>query len=192
MQVLRTADYRRMPWKNGGGETVEIAVHPPTAGLEGFDWRVSMATVASGGPFSSFPGIDRTLCVLTGAGLRLDIEGSGPVLLDAQSNPCSFPADVATSASLIEGTITDLNVMTRRGVFTHTVERLVGPCSVPLKDDVRMLLCRTGRLKISTGGDILVLHPLDALLAEAGDVLHTAEGADFFLVRIRKVDPHFV
>ena len=26
--ILRAKDYRRMPWKNGGGETVEIAVFP--------------------------------------------------------------------------------------------------------------------------------------------------------------------
>ena len=43
LQVLRAADHRRMPWKNGRGETTEIAIWPPTAGLDGFDWRISMA-----------------------------------------------------------------------------------------------------------------------------------------------------
>jgi len=61
MKILRSADHKRMPWKNGGGETVEIAISPQGAGLADFDWRVSMATVASDGPFSVFPGIDRTL-----------------------------------------------------------------------------------------------------------------------------------
>ena len=50
-----------MPWKNGGGETAEIAVSPPGAALDDFDWRLSMARVETDGPFSAFPGIDRTL-----------------------------------------------------------------------------------------------------------------------------------
>ena len=37
-----------------------------------------MAHVARNGPFSSFEGVDRTLSILDGAGLRLDIAGSVP------------------------------------------------------------------------------------------------------------------
>jgi environmental stress-induced protein Ves len=33
------------PWKNGGGSTTQIAVFPPDAGFEEFDWRVSLATI---------------------------------------------------------------------------------------------------------------------------------------------------
>ncbi len=75
MKLYRAHDHKRMPWKNGGGETVEIAVFPPGAGVDDFDWRISMATVASDGPFSIFPGIDRTLSILDGAGLSLKMEG---------------------------------------------------------------------------------------------------------------------
>ena len=80
-KLLRNADHRRMPWKNGGGETVEVIVHPEGASLSDFGWRVSMATVASDGPFSVFPGIDRTLAVLSGEGMDLSIEGLGDRLL---------------------------------------------------------------------------------------------------------------
>ncbi len=66
MRMIRSSDYRRMPWKNGGGETVEIAIAPAGASLDAFDWRISMACVASSGPFSRLPGIDRTLAVLAG------------------------------------------------------------------------------------------------------------------------------
>ncbi len=73
--LLKAENHRRMPWKNGGGVTVEIAVHPQGASVDDFDWRVSMATVASHGPFSIFPGIDRTLSVLEGDGILLDVDG---------------------------------------------------------------------------------------------------------------------
>ena len=69
MQILRAANYKVMPWKNGLGSTTEIAIFPANAKLDDFDWRVSMAQVTSDGPFSSFPGIDRTLLVIDGAGI---------------------------------------------------------------------------------------------------------------------------
>ncbi len=46
------------------------------AGLETFIWRVSVADVASDGPFSRFPGIDRTIMLLEGAGMRLCARGT--------------------------------------------------------------------------------------------------------------------
>ncbi|WP_171524369.1 HutD family protein, partial [Acinetobacter baumannii] len=49
MHVIRSRDYRRMPWKNGGGETTEIIVQPTGASLDDFDWRFSMARVGSSG-----------------------------------------------------------------------------------------------------------------------------------------------
>ncbi|MBV9975040.1 MAG: HutD family protein, partial [Hyphomicrobiales bacterium] len=61
MRVLRAGQHRRMPWKNGGGETTEIIASPEGAGLDEFDWRISMARVATDGPFSRFAGVDRTL-----------------------------------------------------------------------------------------------------------------------------------
>ena len=71
MQVVRAASYRRMPWKNGGGETIEMLASPAGVSLETFDWRISMASVVADGPFSSFAGIDRTLGIIDGAGLVL-------------------------------------------------------------------------------------------------------------------------
>ncbi len=119
MRLLRAESYRRMTWKNGGGETAEIAVFPEIAGLDDFGWRVSMARVEAGGPFSLFPGVDRTLSVLEGAGVRLHIEGRASATLTGASAPYSFAADAATHAELLGGPITDLNVMTRRTGYTH-------------------------------------------------------------------------
>ena len=123
MKILRAGDYRRMPWKNGKGETVEIAVFPPDASISDFDWRISMATVSEDGPFSVFDGIDRTLSILSGEGLELTIDGREAVVLRQETAPLPFPADAATSARLIRDTVTDLNVMTRRGRFFHQVTR---------------------------------------------------------------------
>ena len=43
-------------------------------------WRVSVAEIARDGPFSSFPGVDRMLVLLSGHGVRLDRRGEQPVM----------------------------------------------------------------------------------------------------------------
>ena len=120
MRLLRRADLHAQPWKNGGGVTWEITAHPAGAGLADFDWRISMAEVASDGPFSVFPGIDRTLTLLEGAGIVLDFAGA-PVTLDPRAPPLSFPGEAPVTGRPIDGPIIDLNVMTRRVSACHAV-----------------------------------------------------------------------
>lgn len=60
-----------MPWKNGGGMTRELVCQPPDADMDSFDWRVSIAHIASDGPFSSFSGVDRIITLLSGGGVHL-------------------------------------------------------------------------------------------------------------------------
>lgn len=140
MRIIRAADCRAMPWKNGGGTTTEIAVFPVGAALSDFDWRISMAQVGADGPFSSFAGIDRTLCVLTGHGIRLAFGDGETVTLDAASTPFPFAADRAVDGVLVNGPIVDLNVMTRRGAWTHKIERLAGPGEHRIASDGVLLL----------------------------------------------------
>ncbi|MCM2476064.1 HutD family protein [Rhizobium sp. CG5] len=141
MKVVRIADCKRMPWKNGGGETVEIAVSPTGSSVEDFDWRISMATVATDGPFSAFAGIDRTLTVLEGQGMTLEIAGMGMVHLGSTSDPMAFPGDVAVHATLSEGPIVDFNVMTRRNSRHRVVRGHLSDLLQPDTDaDLRMFL----------------------------------------------------
>ncbi|HXV30858.1 MAG TPA: HutD family protein [Sinorhizobium sp.] len=188
MRILRASDYRHMPWKNGGGETVEIAASPERATVSDFDWRVSMATVASDGAFSSFPGIDRTLSILEGAGLTLVIEGRSPKLLTVADPPLSFPADVPTSARLAEGAVTDLNVMTRRHALRHRVKRLHVEGTLPITTNARelVLFCHRGSVALATEGVSATLHALDtAILQHPAALTLSAEiASEVFLIEI--------
>jgi environmental stress-induced protein Ves len=119
-RILSPADYRRMPWKNGGGHTHEIAVYPESAGMAAFAWRVSVAEVARDGPFSRFPGVDRTLVLLTGNGVRL--EGSGtPLDLRIPYEPVTFTGDAEFDCVLTDGPVRDFNLMVRRDAATGEV-----------------------------------------------------------------------
>ncbi|HEV7308909.1 HutD family protein [Ensifer sp.] len=188
MKTLRASTYKRMPWKNGGGETVEIAVFPLTASLSDFDWRVSMATVASDGPFSSFPGIDRTLSILEGKGMRLMIEGREPVVMTGASAPLPFPADATTSATLVDGPIVDLNVMTRRGRLAHSVKRLAldHPQTLECTAKTTLVLCYGGAVRLTTADTTADLAAGDtAILEAAADVtIEPAASAILFLITI--------
>ena len=109
-----------MPWKNGGGTTWEVAVHPRDAPWTDFEWRVSIAGVASDGPFSTFPGIDRTLVVLEGSGMRLTGIGEAPVDVRLH-DVVAFAGEAQVDSRLLAGPTRDFNVMTRRGVVRAEV-----------------------------------------------------------------------
>src|SRR5580658_10488529 len=89
------------PWKNGGGATRTIAVSPPGAGFDDFDWRVSIADVASSGEFSRFPGIDRTILLLDGAGMTLHLEDGQVLPLTAPFQPQEFSGDQVVRSALV-------------------------------------------------------------------------------------------
>ena len=163
MKIIRAIDCRTTRWKNGGGSTTEIAIEPSGASLESFDWRISMAQVASDGPFSEFPGIDRTLAVISGSGLQLSIAGKPAMTLDRGSDPVQFPGDVASSARLLSGEITDLNIMSRRQRFSHRLLRVQKSVSRNFDDDdVAVAISLNGSTRLSSVGNTVLLGHGDA------------------------------
>jgi len=120
MRLIAPSEYRRMPWKNGGGTTWEVAMHPPDADWSSFDWRISIAEIASDGPFSSFPGMDRALVVIAGNGMRLTGIGAVPVDL-RRHDLVAFAGEAQVGSCLLDGPTRDLNVMTRRGAVRAEV-----------------------------------------------------------------------
>ncbi|WP_142850343.1 HutD family protein [Telmatospirillum sp. J64-1] len=111
--ALEPADYRVMPWQNGGGLTTEIAsAKAPDGSLL---WRASLADIDRDGPFSMLPGIDRVQMVVEGPGIRLSIAGSAPIALPPLAEPLAYPGDVPVDCSLIGGPVRAFNLMVGRG-----------------------------------------------------------------------------
>ncbi|AWC24585.1 Various environmental stresses-induced protein [Aminobacter sp. MSH1] len=186
MRIIRHADCRSMPWKNGGGVTTEIMAWPPAAGLDDFDWRISMAQVASGGPFSVFAGIDRTLTVLAGS-MELAAGDAAPVALSPRSEPYIFPGDVSTEAKFIDGPVLDFNVMTRRGRISHSVQRLEisEPTRIGVGEGTSLVFFASGSARIGNEK----IAALDTLHIEAGPVvleIEPSEAVSLLLVSIRR------
>jgi len=160
MNILRREDYKVMPWKNGGGVTTEIWVSPPGSGLSGrpFQWRVSIADVASDGPFSKFPGYDRHIMLLDGAGMRLESEENGLIEL-ALYRPAAFSGDWAVTGKLARGPVRDFNLMVARhlGRGSLSCQRLTAP--LPLTGD----------------GATRLIHAIDGELSLAGHIIGSGE-----------------
>lgn len=132
LQHFDTATLAVTTWKNGGGCTREILCSPPGAGIDDFDWRVSIATISQTGPFSVFAGVDRVIMLLEGHGVHLKSVRGIDHRLDQPCVPFAFSGDNELDCTLLGGTSTDFNVMTRRGQLRAEVVVLRESATLPL------------------------------------------------------------
>lgn len=127
IRVIPFAEQPVMPWANGGGSTRQVAIDPPDGSLQrGFRWRVSCAQVASDGPFSRLPGVDRSLWLVRGGGMRLRFADREVVLAEPMQR-VDFSGEDEVAAQLLGGPSEDCNVMVTRGVVRAEarIERIV-------------------------------------------------------------------
>ena len=110
-RVIPAADYRRERWRNGLGWTREILRLPEQA-----DWqlRLSIAEIEQDAAFSSFPGIERELVLLDGAGLRLRFADGRCVTLLPPYQRLRFAGEDELVGELVDGATRDFNLMWRR------------------------------------------------------------------------------
>jgi len=67
--LLAPLQYRRTPWKNGGGVAIDVATDEATGGEV---WRFGRTAIPVPGPFSDYTGYDRVQVLIAGQGLVLD------------------------------------------------------------------------------------------------------------------------
>jgi environmental stress-induced protein Ves len=150
------------PWKNGAGLTREIARGGPHGA--DFDWRISLAEVERDAPFSAFPGIDRCIALLRGAGMNLkSADGSIDHRLTDPLVPFHFSGDIPLDATLAGGPSSDFNVMTRRGHLRSEIS-CHREASTLRGARVTLLLCVEGEWIVETDEEPQRLEPLQALL----------------------------
>lgn len=137
IRIIRYEECESSLWKNGSGSTKQLLIWPKGADLSNFDFRISIATISSDGPFSLFHGIDRQLCILEGEGVKLHIKGndlgqSEEIILRPNDPPFCFSGETQIESKLLDNQILDFNVMTRRGKYRACIEQLEldGPFSL--------------------------------------------------------------
>lgn len=168
-------------WRNGGGVTHDVALFPEDAGDEDFLWRASIATIAAAGPFSPWPGVDRTLLLLDGK-LTLAI-GDEERDLETGDPAQIFAGEDAVTAAPHGSTCTVLNLMARRG---RTQVRLDRWTAVRPTAADRLFLLTEQAMTVGLNGQSIDLAAGDALLLagqEASDLTldHPVIVAEIFI-----------
>ncbi|WP_406647828.1 HutD family protein [Aliisedimentitalea scapharcae] len=95
-----------VPWKNGGGMTRMLMSQE---GPNGLSWRLSLADIQTDGPFSSFPGLQRILTIVSGDGI--DLFNSDHRLLARPYQPVSFSGDLALDSQRVGADTRAFNLM---------------------------------------------------------------------------------
>src|SRR5690606_26780315 len=127
------------------------------------------------------------LSILEGEGMVLEIAGRPPVTLTEGSAPYGFAADAATHANLVGGPITDLNVMTRCGVYRHKVglHDLRGLQEISWVGEAALVFCGSGSLLVDAGGKQEKLARFDAALLDNPQAGLRVEGSGrLFLIEL--------
>lgn len=127
--IIRRADMAISQW--AGGSTTQLAIYPAHScvAAQDFLWRFSSATVEQSGAFTRFPQHQRLLALRQGAGFVLTVEAKlasaeptneQPVPtqqagVTSQQQTLRFAGYCHSSARLLQGAITDINLMLAAG-----------------------------------------------------------------------------
>ena len=185
LMLLEPSDYRRLPWKNGLGSTLEIATDAAGAGAP-WTWRLSFAEVPARAPFSNFPGIDRHIGLLDGAGLML-VRGDERITVPRDGTAFAFAGEDAIVGEPLGSGVRDANLMLDRRCWSGTLEILrIGPRrTLTINSDVALIHVY-GHAE-SAGfqvGDESSLLDADSTVVCGGTVLITASQATLVVARI--------
>ena len=160
--LLKSEDYARSPWKNGGGIFTDIAdAHRADAPVKAWDsllWRFASTPIVATGPFSHMPGIDRLQMVVGGRGLVL----KSPTQEFDEREPFTtvrFTGELEIATRLEEGPVEVVNLMGRRGAVALELEALREPGERRLSAGTHLIYAARGDCTVRLEGtDFAISH----------------------------------
>jgi environmental stress-induced protein Ves len=198
VSVLDPASYRRSPWKNGGGVTIDIAEERDHAGSEGWAgviWRLGRTAIPVPSAFSDFAGYDRLQVVVGGSGLVLDTP-QGEVDLRRAFRPARYRGEAPIGARLESGPVEVVNLIADRKRALIDLIVVEAGEAWSLDAETVVILASSGPALLAVGGaDHRLAH--DAALridAPAGASATCREGRVLVasISRLDKGSPHQV
>jgi environmental stress-induced protein Ves len=170
---LDAARYRRSPWKNGGGVTVDIAgASVPGAAPGAWDgviWRFGQTRIERPGPFSDLSGFDRLLAVVDGQGLVLHPVGVPPLDVRARFHPVRFPGEWRIESELEDGPVEVVNLMADRRRAAIDLRVAAGITRLAFEPGTLVLYAAAGPSTVELCGESMALAPADAVQVESDE-----------------------
>lgn len=184
MRRLARSERLVTPWRNGGGQTSEIAVAPAASANADFDWRLSIARIDGNGEFSAYPNVDRLLMPLSEGGLDLLVDGVRHSIPRFEVIP--FAGEARVSAVGVTAPSLDLNIMVHRDFGTASLvceaverTRLVRNRS----GEVTAIIALDGALRVN--GERLDSE--DAVLSDAAETIEVEGTGRMAIACVRPV-----
>lgn len=177
-RIIPANEYRRERWRNSTGWTREICKSHDS---DGWHWRLSIAEIEQDAQFSSFPGIDRELVLLSGHGLRLHFDDGDMQTLEPPHGRARFAGERGVRGELVGGPTHDFNLMWRRDAIDAQLwhRPLVGPMVIfidPLTTWAVHLIGGQARFADDSGLPMLAAGDTAILHAGASRARHVLEG----------------
>lgn len=179
LQIIAPQQFRTIPWKNGLGETTELAINEG-GNLECFDWRLSIASVINDGVFSDFSGYQRNLVLISGHGLMLQHDDKSSDNLTNLLDMASFDGACKTYGKLIDGAIKDFNIITNKQRILSQVSCYVDEQKVEIQLaelSFYFAYSLTGKISIEVNGQENTIVPQGHLVKISSDngIAHKAD-----------------
>lgn len=139
--------YRRTPWKNGGGVTIDIAeayregVAP--GAWEGMVWRFGRTAIVTPGPFSDLSGYDRVQTVVEGQGLVL-VAPDHEIDLRRPFAPMRFSGETPIVSRLEAGPVEVVNLIGDRSAVSVDMRILEEKQPLQLAAGTHIAYCPAG------------------------------------------------
>ncbi len=157
--LLDPAFYRRVPWKNGGGVSVDVAWDPAES------WRFGRAPIVAPGPFSDYSGSERWQVLVAGRGLVLQTP-DGEIDVRQPFRPVSFAGETKISSGPVEV----VNLIGDRSCVQLGLSVLRAGDSQAVNRRRTIVYCAAGPAKVTLG------HQTYDLPAEGGLDIHGLDG----------------
>jgi len=156
---LDPSQYRRTPWKNGGGVTVDIAEQDDV-------WRFGRTPITAAGPFSDYAGFDRLQVLVAGHGLVLDTP-AGEIDVRTPFKPVRFSGETRIVSRLEAGPVEVVNLIGARAKVRIALEVLTAESALTVEAGTHLAYAADGAAALDVDGTPHRLAADHALRIEA-------------------------
>jgi environmental stress-induced protein Ves len=142
--ALDPGGYRRTPWKNGGGITVDIAEDDGV-------WRFGRTPITAPGPFSDYTGFDRVQVLVAGRGLVLETP-DGEIDVRTPFKPVRFTGETPIVSRLEAGPVEVVNLIAARAKVWIDVQMLHAGATLGRSAGTHLLYAVDGPVALTVDG----------------------------------------